>query len=120
MAWQLAIQICDEELSRRAKTKQLDLVLEPAPEPAADADTDVAETEPEPVRHEPRIEPTATPSGRLRWTRETIVEALASWLLARSPTEAAFVARHGPRGLVAAACCVVCPFTLLKMWKVPA
>ncbi|HEY4244526.1 MAG TPA: hypothetical protein VGM88_32150 [Kofleriaceae bacterium] len=93
MAWRVALQICDEELSRRDAAAQLDLDLAPAakePEP------------PEAPRPDARPEPTATKSGRLRWTRETIVEALASWLLSRASTEASFVTRHGPRGLVAA------------------
>jgi hypothetical protein len=42
-------------------------------------------------------------AGRARWTREAIVAELATWLLAGTAIDAAFMARHGTRGLVAAA-----------------
>lgn len=40
---------------------------------------------------------------RVPWTRETIVSELATWMLSGTAIDAAFVARHGPPGLVAAA-----------------
>ncbi|HEX3763877.1 MAG TPA: hypothetical protein VHW23_34515, partial [Kofleriaceae bacterium] len=42
--------------------------------------------------------------GRRRspWTREAIIEELASWMASGTAIDAAFVARHGPPGLVAA------------------
>lgn len=42
--------------------------------------------------------------GRKRspWTREAIIEELASWMASGTAIDAAFVARHGPPGLVAA------------------
>jgi hypothetical protein len=41
--------------------------------------------------------------GRVQWTRENIVSALAAWLLGGTAIDAAFMTRHGPKGLVAAA-----------------
>jgi hypothetical protein len=39
---------------------------------------------------------------RSPWTREAIIEELASWMASGTAIDAAFVARHGPPGLVAA------------------
>jgi hypothetical protein len=41
--------------------------------------------------------------GRVQWTRENIVSELAAWLLGGTVIDAAFMTRHGPKGLVAAA-----------------
>jgi hypothetical protein len=43
-------------------------------------------------------------NGRKRtpWTREAVIEELASWMASGTAIDAAFVARHGPPGLVAA------------------
>jgi hypothetical protein len=70
-------------------------VVQPAaaPEPA-----------PAPVTTSPE-QPAAAPAGgrkRAAWTRETVVNELASWLLSGTAIDATFVARHGPPGLVAA------------------
>jgi hypothetical protein len=40
---------------------------------------------------------------RVPWTRESIVSELATWMLSGTAIDAAFVARYGPPGLVAAA-----------------
>jgi hypothetical protein len=40
--------------------------------------------------------------GRTRWTRESITTELATWLLSGTAIDAQFLARYGPRGLVAA------------------
>jgi hypothetical protein len=40
---------------------------------------------------------------RAPWTRESIVYELASWMASGTAIDAAFVTRHGPPGLVAAA-----------------
>ena len=40
---------------------------------------------------------------RRTWTRERVINELARWLMAGGAIEAAFVARHGPPGLVAGA-----------------
>jgi hypothetical protein len=39
---------------------------------------------------------------RARWTRESIISELATWMLSGTAIDAQFMARHGPRGLVAA------------------
>jgi hypothetical protein len=39
---------------------------------------------------------------RKAWTREAIVEELATWMLSGTSIDATFVTRHGPPGLVAA------------------
>ena len=61
----------------------------------------------QPVAESPAAEqPAAAPvDGRKRapWTRETIINELASWMASGTAIDAAFVTRHGPRGLVAAA-----------------
>jgi hypothetical protein len=46
----------------------------------------------------------STGNGRKRtpWTREAVIEELASWMASGTAIDAAFVARHGPPGLVAA------------------
>ena len=41
--------------------------------------------------------------GRPRWTRDAIISELATWLLSGTAIDAQFMARHGPRGLAAAA-----------------
>jgi hypothetical protein len=41
--------------------------------------------------------------GRAHWTRDNIVSELATWLLGGTVIDAAFMTRHGPKGLVAAA-----------------
>lgn len=40
--------------------------------------------------------------GRARWTRDTIISELATWLLSGTAIDAQFMTRHGPKGLVAA------------------
>jgi hypothetical protein len=50
-------------------------------------------------------QPAAAPTkgGRVSWTRETIVSELASHMTSGTEIDAAFLTRHGPPGLVAAA-----------------
>jgi hypothetical protein len=65
----------------------------PAPAPA-----------PAPVTATPDS-PTGRPAGargRTRWTRDTIISELATWLLSGTAIDAQFMTRHGPKGLVAA------------------
>jgi hypothetical protein len=52
----------------------------------------------------PREQPPDRPTGRKRipWTREAIINELASWMLSGTAIDATFVTRHGPPGLVAA------------------
>jgi hypothetical protein len=49
--------------------------------------------------------PTSVTSGskRVRWTRETIIDELARWMVAGTSIDASFLKRHGPPGLVSAA-----------------
>jgi len=49
----------------------------------------------------PPVSPTG-PRKRVAWTRETITEELATWMLSGTTIDAQFMTRHGPRGLVAA------------------
>jgi hypothetical protein len=75
----------------------------PAPAPAAPPSKPAP---PAPSPAEPAAAPAATaaPTGkRGKWTRETIINELATWMLSGTAIDAAFVTRHGPPGLVAAA-----------------
>jgi hypothetical protein len=47
-------------------------------------------------------EPATTGRKRVTWTREAIINELATWMLSGTSIDATFVARHGPPGLVAA------------------
>jgi hypothetical protein len=40
--------------------------------------------------------------GRMRWTRDSIISELATWMLSGTAIDAQFMTRHGPKGLVAA------------------
>jgi hypothetical protein len=63
--------------------------------PAADA------TAPEPL---PPAKPAVPPARKRQiWTREMVVDELATWLLSGTVVEAAFLNRHGRPGLVPAA-----------------
>lgn len=96
----------------QAPRRQLDLPLasqaapevpapaEPRPEgePAAATDAAVAPA----VTPEPPPAPPPAGRGRTRWTRDTIISELATWLLSGTAIDAQFMTRHGPKGLVAA------------------
>lgn len=76
----------------------------PAPAPAAAPPPKPAPPAPSPA--EPTAAPAATaaPTGkRGKWTRETIINELATWMIGGTAIDAAFITRHGPPGLVAAA-----------------
>jgi hypothetical protein len=48
--------------------------------------------------------PSAVRGGkRVRWTRESIIDELARWMVAGTAVDSSFVRRHGPPGLVPAA-----------------
>lgn len=50
-------------------------------------------------------QPSNPPGGRHKrvpWTRETIINELATWMSSGTAVDATFVTRHGPPGLVAA------------------
>ncbi|HVK74692.1 MAG TPA: hypothetical protein VM734_15290 [Kofleriaceae bacterium] len=77
------------------------------------ARSEVAKTAPPPAVGASRPEPAAarplavavpeTPGKRRRWTRELVIEELATWLLSGVAIDAAFLTRRGQPGLVAAA-----------------
>ena len=77
----------------------------PAPAPAAAAPPPPKPAPPAPSPAEPAAAPAApaAPGKRGKWTRETIINELATWMLSGTAIDAAFVTRHGPPGLVAAA-----------------
>lgn len=60
---------------------------------------------PAPAAAEGTREGTTSVKGgkRARWTRETIVDELARWMVAGTSIDASFLKRHGPPGLVSAA-----------------
>jgi len=74
------------------------VAAEPAPAQAPASAPAPAESE-----AQAPAEPAPRPTGKTRWTRETITSELANWMLSGTTIDAAFVARHGPPGLVAAA-----------------
>jgi hypothetical protein len=129
LALAAAHAIIQSELDRRlAKLAKLEPVRprarKPArPAPAAVAATDAAAVVPSeipaaagsdaapsdaqagaPPAGGPRDQPPDRPTGRKRvpWTREAIVNELATWMLSGTAIDATFVTRHGPPGLVAA------------------
>lgn len=77
---------------------QTEIQTETERQPAGAQDAAVAPATPEPPPSAP-----AEGRGRARWTRESIVSELATWLLSGTAIDAQFMTRHGPRGLVAAA-----------------
>lgn len=101
-----ALAIIKDELDRRrtrlaAGARRRTILT--APEPARPRDQPVREAAVAPEA--PREPAAAAPAnGRKRspWTREAIIEELASWMASGTAIDAAFVARHGPPGLVAA------------------
>jgi hypothetical protein len=85
-----------------AATAQLALALAapPSAPPEAVAATEATEAT------EGAVAPSAAPavSGkRVRWTRDSIIEELAKWLVGGSAIDPGFMTRHGPPGVVAAA-----------------
>lgn len=54
------------------------------------------------VTPEPPPGPPTGGRGRARWTRESIISELATWMLSGTAIDAQFLTRHGPKGLVAA------------------
>jgi hypothetical protein len=94
-------QELERKLAKRRSTRsspELVQRAEPAaPPPEANA--------PEPAAEDAAPKPAAAPTkgGRVPWTRETIVSELASHMTSGTEIDAAFLTRHGPPGLVAAA-----------------
>jgi hypothetical protein len=116
LALAAAHEILRQELDRRlarlaapARRRALLAQPEPAPPrpPAREPPREAAPAPAEPAASEPVAAPAPGNSpgnGRRRspWTREAIIEELASWMASGTAIDAAFVARHGPPGLVAA------------------
>jgi hypothetical protein len=125
LALAAAHEILRQELDRRlarlaapARRRALLARPEPAPRPPAREPPREAPPAPAPVEAAAREPVTAVPAGngpgngpgngrgeakkRSPWTREAIIEELASWMASGTAIDAAFVARHGPPGLVAA------------------
>ncbi|HEY0251640.1 MAG TPA: hypothetical protein VGC41_08940 [Kofleriaceae bacterium] len=50
----------------------------------------------------PEPAPVSAPAKIQKWTRDTIADELAKWLVSGTEVDASFVKRHGPPGLVAA------------------
>ena len=124
LALAAAREILRQELDRRltrlaapARRRALLAQVEPiAPRPPArEPPREVAAAPAEPAAREPaatstaangpgngRVEGRGEGKKRSPWTREAIIEELASWMASGTAIDAAFVARHGPPGLVAA------------------
>jgi hypothetical protein len=81
-------------------TPQLELHLANAAG-AAEVVAPPAPAAPEPPPPPPP--PSTEGRQRVQWTRESIINELATWVSSGTAIDAAFMARHGPRGLVAAA-----------------
>jgi hypothetical protein len=73
----------------------------PATPPATSASVTPAAPPAVPAPAQP-AEPATTGRKRVTWTREAIINELATWMLSGTSIDATFVARHGPPGLVAA------------------
>jgi len=121
LALAAAHEILRQELDRRlarlaAPARRRALLSPPEParpsEPPREVAAAVREPAPAPVPVNPSG-PASVPGngrseargdGRKRspWTREAVIEELASWMASGTAIDAAFVARHGPPGLVAA------------------
>lgn len=124
LALAAAHEILRQELDRRlarlaapARRRALLAQIEPvAPRPPArEPPREPVAPPAEPVAREPAATPPAAngpgngradgrgeAKKRSAWTREAIIEELASWMASGTAIDAAFVARHGPPGLVAA------------------
>ncbi|HET7504800.1 MAG TPA: hypothetical protein VFK02_27445 [Kofleriaceae bacterium] len=75
---------------------------QPAPPESAPAPPAIESQEPS-ASPAPPAAPPATGRKRPAWTRDSIIEELASFILSGTEIDATFVQRHGPPGLVAAA-----------------
>jgi hypothetical protein len=95
---------------QRSPERQLALPLAPSAAPGAQRAEPVAEPprEAEPAGVADAAPAPAAPGppavgrGRVRWTRDSIISELATWMLSGTAIDAQFMTRHGPKGLVAA------------------
>lgn len=99
---------------KRKRTAQLELPVVRAPRGARKAARQAEEqpspkAEPEVMREETSPVPAAAQGPqpgdgkRKKWTRESVIEELASWMIGKAVLDASYVTRHGPPGLAAAA-----------------
>lgn len=131
LAWQLVRVVLEKELARRPKARpskeprraravakpkpapmprrrkatapQLELHLAPAAPGAAPAQK-AAEVAAAPKATEVAPAAVVLATGKRRkWTRDSIIEELATWMVNGTALDAQFLTRHGPAGLVAAA-----------------
>jgi len=83
----------------RPRKAKLDETALAPPREAPGAPAPAAPSEPVVV---PAAEAPPASRKRVPWTRESIVNELANWMLSGTAIDATFVTRHGPPGLVAA------------------
>jgi hypothetical protein len=105
-AREIVRQELDRRLARLARGAGRPAPVVPRPRKQPPAVTAPAEPAPEATTaaEQPAAAAAAPTDGRKRgWTRESIVNELASWMVSGTAIDAAFVTRHGPPGLVAAA-----------------
>lgn len=95
LALEIVRAVFSEELARRQAE-----AAEPAPRRRGRPRRDVAAAAAAPAIT--LAEAPAAPKKR-GWTREMVIDELATWLLSGTAVEAAFVQRHGRPGLVAGA-----------------
>lgn len=128
LAWQLVRLVLERELARRPKarpvkaSKPVKAVKGPRRGRAVAKRKPARAPAPAPRRRKaapPQLElglvpaPAAAPSAaapasavagkRRKWTRDTVIEELATWMVNGTALDAQFLTRHGPPGLVAAA-----------------
>lgn len=99
------------EQPKRKATRRPRLEPPPQPEPDVARQPELRSAEaPAPVDAVPVPAPTTpqgpavSTSGRpgVPWTREAVINELATWIASGTVIDAAFLSRHGPRGLVSA------------------
>lgn len=129
LAWQLVRLVLERELARRPKARPVKASKpvkavkgprggravakrKPAPAPAPaprrrkaappQLELGLPASAPAPSAAAPA--PASAVAGKRRkWTRDTVIEELATWMVNGTALDAQFLTRHGPPGLVAAA-----------------
>lgn len=97
------------ELARRTEQLTADDDRDDDDDDRDDDDDDAHEGEPAAASREAAGDRDAAPAStgpaprRRGWTREQVIDELATWLLSGTAVEASFVRRHGQPGLAAAA-----------------
>jgi hypothetical protein len=100
---QLELPLARQAAPEAAQRTESPAETEGAPEPVGAQPVGAQDAAVAPAAPEPQPSVPAGGRGRARWTRESIVSELATWLLSGTAIDAQFMTRHGPRGLVAAA-----------------